>query len=93
MYCLHPDMAQSLVQELKGDRHEDLLINVHTLIDLPHFSLGGIRSYTDGLSWMGCIHMDMVLSLLRELDYCPTGTLCELRVRFPSGVSCHALVA
>ena len=38
LYCLHLDMAQSLFQELEGDRHEDLLINVHTLIDLPHFT-------------------------------------------------------
>ena len=40
MYYLYPDLAQSLFQELEGDRHEDLLINVHTLIDLPHFSPG-----------------------------------------------------
>ena len=40
MYYLYPDLARSLFQELEGDRHEDLMINVHTLINLPHFSPG-----------------------------------------------------
>ena len=38
MYCLHPDMAQSLFQELGGERHEDLLVNVCTLTDLLQFT-------------------------------------------------------
>ena len=39
MYCFHPDMAQSPFQELDGESCEDLLVNVHTLTDLLHFTV------------------------------------------------------